>query len=51
MEETNEVLSGTEVEGRQENSLTASIQGELTDEQLLELAEGSCTWGTGRCGS
>ena len=49
MEETNEALSGTEVEGGQENSITASMQSELTDEQLLELAEGSCTWGTGRC--
>ncbi|HEY9285996.1 MAG TPA: hypothetical protein VIP46_21275 [Pyrinomonadaceae bacterium] len=51
MEETKEVLSGAEVEDRQESSLAASLQSELTDEQLLELAEGSCTWGTGRCGS
>jgi hypothetical protein len=23
---------------------------ELTDEQLLQMAEGGCTWGTGSCG-
>lgn len=26
-----------------------SLEKELTDEQLLELAEGGCTWGTGTC--
>jgi hypothetical protein len=35
-------------EGR-EALLTASMERELTDEQLLELAEGGCTWGTGTC--
>jgi hypothetical protein len=34
-----------------EANLLGSMENELTDEQLLELAEGSCTWGTGRCGS
>jgi hypothetical protein len=30
---------------QQEAELTASIESELTDEQLLQLAEGSSSWG------
>jgi hypothetical protein len=37
------------VKESREALLTASMERELTDEQLLELAEGGCTWGTGTC--
>ncbi len=47
--ETKEVQAVEEIESSKEITLTDSMQEELTDEQLLELAEGSCTWGTGRC--
>lgn len=30
-------------------ALLPAMEKELTDEQLLELAEGGCTWGTGTC--
>ncbi len=33
-----------------ESELTEVMENELTDEQLLQLAEGSCTWGA-NCGS
>ena len=33
-----------------ESELTEVMESELTDEQLLQLAEGSCTWGA-NCGS
>jgi hypothetical protein len=32
-----------------ETQLTESMEQELTDEQLQQLAEGSCTWGA-NCG-
>ena len=32
-----------------ETELTDSMEQELTDEQLQQLAEGSCTWGA-NCG-
>ena len=33
-----------------ESELTEVMENELTDEQLQQLAEGSCTWGA-NCGS
>jgi len=44
MDETKELLE-TEIRREQEAPITEAIEKELTDEQLLQLAEGSCTWG------
>ena len=43
---------GENMESKQtyESELTEVMENELTDEQLLQLAEGSCTWGA-NCGS
>ena len=48
MAQTHEALNTEEMEKSPEQ-LTESMEQELTDEQLLQLAEGSCTWGA-NCG-
>lgn len=49
MNETKEILEKNAVNSairkEQEKPLTETMEKELTDEQLLQLAEGSCTWG------
>lgn len=47
MEEIKDVAETniSEIRREQEGSLTEAMEKELTDEQLLQLAEGSCTWG------
>lgn len=48
MYETKDILEQTdlsEIRREQEATLTESMEKELTDEQLLQLAEGSCSWG------
>lgn len=48
MNEAKELLEQTnlsEIRREQEAPLTESMEKELTDEQLLQLAEGSCSWG------
>jgi hypothetical protein len=35
----------SDIRREQEAPLTESMEKELTDEQLLQLAEGSCSWG------
>jgi hypothetical protein len=48
MLETKDILEQrdlSEIRREQEAPLTDSMEKELTDEQLLQLAEGSCTWG------
>jgi hypothetical protein len=49
MNETKDILEKSdvykEIRKEQEEPLTESMEKELTDEQLLQLAEGSCTWG------
>jgi hypothetical protein len=44
MAEIKDIVSSTEKQ-EQETQLTAAMEGELTDEQLLQLAEGSSSWG------
>ncbi len=34
-----------EVQQQEEQETTPSAEQELTDEQLLQMAEGSCSWG------
>ena len=43
MANNEEVL--TEIKNRHEAKLTESIERELTDEQLVQLAEGDSSWG------
>ena len=31
--------------GAQEKQLASSMEAELTDDQLLQMAEGGCSWG------
>ncbi|MGB8508286.1 MAG: hypothetical protein WCD76_07770 [Pyrinomonadaceae bacterium] len=48
MNETKAILEPkdiTDIRREQEAPLTESMEKELTDEQLLQLAEGSCSWG------
>jgi hypothetical protein len=48
MNETTEVVKNeviSEIRKEEETKLTEAMEKELTDEQLLQLAEGSCTWG------
>lgn len=48
MNETKEILDAanlSDIRREQEAPLTESMEKELTDEQLLQLAEGSCSWG------
>ena len=47
MNETKDILENnlSDIRREQEAPLTESMEKELTDEQLLQLAEGSCTWG------
>ena len=48
MYETKDILEQkdlSDIRREQETPLTESMEKELTDEQLLQLAEGSCSWG------
>lgn len=40
----------SETRSTRERELTDSIERELTDDQLAQLAEGSCSWGA-QCNS